>query len=401
MNTEDVNYFVGSKAVDSLMESKWSSKKASKKNPPLFTDRQSCVDYMQQLLMKGLFFRAKKLVPKIKEKSSTDGADKKKGPKKGVEPKEETPKPSPKVVKETEVKRRKKDKGSKDEEEKSSKEKEEKDDEKENGDKGKEKSSKRKVRLDFHAEQLFIDGASIYVWKYDPTSMKTFLLGLGIVVGAIALCLFPLWPLQIRAGVYYLSLGAMGFFGAFIGLVALRSVLFGIVWAVTFGRHHFWLLPNLTEDCGVMESFKPWYSHKYYPAGTKPTEEDKKKKSKKSDSEDEAEGAEEEDVQESKDGQAEEEVPVVESESENENEDDRGKDGEGESMTGSQDDVDDNDDKTGASSDEGTAHTSSDEEARTSREPEKSPKKRRAVRRDDGQESNNGDFEFVENPKDD
>lgn len=27
------------------------------------------------------------------------------------------------------------------------------------------------------------------------------------------------------------------------------------------GRHHFWLLPNLTEDCGFLESFKPFYSH--------------------------------------------------------------------------------------------------------------------------------------------
>jgi translocation protein SEC62 len=33
------------------------------------------------------------------------------------------------------------------------------------------------------------------------------------------------------------------------------------VWAITIGKHHFWLLPNLTEDCGFFESFVPLYTH--------------------------------------------------------------------------------------------------------------------------------------------
>jgi translocation protein SEC62 len=35
------------------------------------------------------------------------------------------------------------------------------------------------------------------------------------------------------------------------------------------GRHHFWLLPNLTEDCGFFESFKPLYSHSVAGDGKK------------------------------------------------------------------------------------------------------------------------------------
>jgi len=406
---DEVHYFVGSKAVDCLMESKYSatSKKASKKNQ-LFVDRQSCVDYMQQLLMKGLFFRAKKLVPKIKDKK-TEAGEKKKDPKKGgAETKEEATKSpkagkeeatkSPKTGKDTEVKRRKKDKAQKDEEE----EKAEKDkDDDDNRDKGKEKSSKsRKIRLDFHAEQLFIDGPSIYVWKYDPTSLNSFLLGLGIVLGAIALCLFPLWPLQVRAGVYYLSLGAMGFFGAFIGLVVLRSVLFGVVWAVSLGRRRFWLLPNLTEDCGVLESFKPWYSHKYLEPGTKPVDEKKKKKDKKSDSEDEGSPAEEEKEESAaeeehirEDDQAEDRASEIGTD----NEDDQ--ENQGISGTASQDD--DEIGKSDASTNESASvRTSTEEEPQSSQQ--KPQKKRKAARRDDVQDVNNGDFELVDKPiKDD
>lgn len=37
--------------------------------------------------------------------------------------------------------------------------------------------------------------------------------------------------------------------------------MFALVWLVTFGRHHFWILPNLTEDVGFLESFWPLYKH--------------------------------------------------------------------------------------------------------------------------------------------
>lgn len=40
-------------------------------------------------------------------------------------------------------------------------------------------------------------------------------------------------------------------------------MLFAFVWGITIGRHHFWLLPNLTEDCGFFESFVPLYTHSF------------------------------------------------------------------------------------------------------------------------------------------
>ena len=44
----------------------------------------------------------------------------------------------------------------------------------------------------------------------------------------------------------------------------MRHVIFSLVWAVTFGNHHLWILPNLTEDVGFMESFQPLYTFQSY-----------------------------------------------------------------------------------------------------------------------------------------
>ena len=43
----------------------------------------------------------------------------------------------------------------------------------------------------------------------------------------------------------------------------MRYVFFAIIWVCTWGRHHFWLLPNLTEECGFFESFVPLYAHEF------------------------------------------------------------------------------------------------------------------------------------------
>ena len=43
--------------------------------------------------------------------------------------------------------------------------------------------------------------------------------------------------------------------------VSVRLLLFCAVWVLTFGNHHFWFLPNLTEDVGFFDSFKPLYKH--------------------------------------------------------------------------------------------------------------------------------------------
>lgn len=54
-----------------------------------------------------------------------------------------------------------------------------------------------------------------------------------------------------------------------------RVIIFVVVWCVTFGRHHFWLLPNLTEDVGFFESFWPLYQYEYKGPSEKTSESEK------------------------------------------------------------------------------------------------------------------------------
>jgi len=42
-------------------------------------------------------------------------------------------------------------------------------------------------------------------------------------------------------------------------VLAVRVIVFSIVWLVTWGKLSFWLLPNLTEDVGFFDSFRPAY----------------------------------------------------------------------------------------------------------------------------------------------
>ena len=110
-----------------------------------------------------------------------------------------------------------------------------------------------------HDDQKFMDANEPFVWIYDPTSTTTYIIGLLLILGSIGLCLFPLWPSQVREGVYYLSVAGATFLGAILAVAAIKYVLFGLVWLCTIGKVHFWLFPNLTEDVGFLESFVPMY----------------------------------------------------------------------------------------------------------------------------------------------
>lgn len=72
-------------------------------------------------------------------------------------------------------------------------------DTKDSKDKEKEKEKKkRKIRLEMHMEQVFLDTADAYVWIYDPMPWYYWLCGALVVVGTIAVCMFPLWPATVR-----------------------------------------------------------------------------------------------------------------------------------------------------------------------------------------------------------
>ncbi|KAI8796132.1 translocation protein SEC62, partial [Biomphalaria glabrata] len=146
------------------------------------------------------------------------------------------------------------------------------------------KRKEKRLKLIMPEKQYFEDGNEVYVWIYDPVNAKNFLIGLLMVLGAIALCMFPLWPEAVRIGVYYLSVAAASFVGFILCLVVVRLVLFCCIWVLTFGKHHFWFLPNLTEDVGFFDSFRPLYKHELVGKESKSIE-GKKRKSKLKDQE--------------------------------------------------------------------------------------------------------------------
>lgn len=265
--SHNVQYFTASKAIDALLDSRW-----SKGNEPLFKGRECVVDYLHTMLAHKFFHRARKvpvseqeLKGKRKEKKAIDSGDDKKEKIKESE-KEKKEKVTDAESSVTEAKK----------EEGADKEK-----------------RKRKVRLDMHNDQRFVDGLDAYVWIYDPIPFHYWIIGTLLVLGAIGVCLFPLWPPTVRLGVYYLSLAGAGFLVFIIILAILRLIIFCLIWVVTFGKHHLWILPNLTEDVSFFASFWPLYTYEY--KGPKP-----KKKDKDSDAEDEPDKKLDEDLSSTK-----------------------------------------------------------------------------------------------------
>lgn len=233
-----VDYFTGNKIVDFLMESKFgpgSLQDISKDAPyeegkmPLLDSRQACVKYMQRLMSKQIFFRATKI---YKETSvvEADGTPSNLRKRKVKETKED----ENKISDSTSVK--------------SSSPQTEK------------KEPKKKFKLELHEDQKFVDANEPYVWNHDPISTKNFIFGFLLIIGAILICCFPLWPPIIRQGVYYLSLGGCGFLGGIIALVIIKYILYTLIYILTVGKVKLWIFPNITEDVGFFESFVPVYT---------------------------------------------------------------------------------------------------------------------------------------------
>lgn len=88
--------------------------------------------------------------------------------------------------------------------------------------------------------------------------MKLYAIGALLVV--VAVVLFPLWPLVLRQGVWYLSMGMLGLIGLFFGMAIVRLILFILTMFAT--PPGLWLYPNLFEDVGFFDSFRPvWAWH--------------------------------------------------------------------------------------------------------------------------------------------
>ncbi|KAK9739387.1 Translocation protein Sec62 [Popillia japonica] len=288
----NVEYFTGSRAVDSLLESQF-----AQGNDAIFKSRTDVIHFLHTMLEHKFFHRARK-VPMLEHKFFHRA---RKVP-----------------VSEQELKSKRKDKKPSEDEKKKDDKKDKK--EKEKGTdaessvvEGKsevaneKEKRKRKVRLEMHPDQQFVDSLDAYVSNWnDPIPFYYWIFGAFLVLGAIGICLFPLWPPSVRLGVYYLSVAAAGFLVFIIFLVVLRLIIFCAVWMFTLGRHHIWILPNLTEDVGFFASFWPLYQYEYKgpdTVGEDDSKKDKKKrkklKEKDSDAEDSKNGDKTDGVSES------------------------------------------------------------------------------------------------------
>eukprot|EP00099_Drosophila_melanogaster_P014061 NP_477008.1 translocation protein 1, isoform A [Drosophila melanogaster] len=268
-----VEYFTSSKAIDALLKSKF-----TEGSNPLFTTREQVIEFLDVMLEHKFFHRAKKVPVTLEEIRGKSGGDKKAD----------------------------KEKTQDKEKDKAKDEKKDTDPEGDNGqgdggasgnekEKEKKEKKKRKIRLDMHPEQIFVDGSEAYVWIYDPIPLHYWIFGFILLLGAVGICLFPLWPPLLRKGVYYLSIAAAGFLVFILALTIVRLIVFIIVWALTGGKLHFWIFPNLTEDVSFFASFWPLYESNYNSdpnnSSAKTDKKSKskdKKKEKESDAEDTA-----------------------------------------------------------------------------------------------------------------
>ncbi|CAG8982852.1 hypothetical protein HYALB_00006662 [Hymenoscyphus albidus] len=109
-----------------------------------------------------------------------------------------------------------------------------------------------------------------FVWLYEGSQIKQKLYAAGALAIIFAIVLFPLWPMKMRLGVWYLSMGMLGLIGLFFAMSIVRLILFAITMFVV--PPGLWLYPNLFEDVGFFDSFRPVWGWQ--------EEKKKKKKSK-------------------------------------------------------------------------------------------------------------------------
>ncbi|PNS21044.1 Translocation protein SEC62 [Sphaceloma murrayae] len=94
-----------------------------------------------------------------------------------------------------------------------------------------------------------------YIWVYEGSQIKTKLYAVGALALILAVVFFPVWPYKLRLGVWYLSMGALGLLGLFFAMAIFRLILFLIT--MFTNPPGLWLYPNLFEDVGFFDSFRP------------------------------------------------------------------------------------------------------------------------------------------------
>ena len=114
--------------------------------------------------------------------------------------------------------------------------------------------------LQINYDQQFGDDNYI-CWFYEaPVGIMTYVYAVSVLVLIFGVILFPLWPLPMRLGIWYLSMAFLSLVVAFFGIALLRLAVYICTWLVI--KPGIWIFPNLFEDLGIIQSFIPiWAWH--------------------------------------------------------------------------------------------------------------------------------------------
>ena len=103
------------------------------------------------------------------------------------------------------------------------------------GDKG--KTKKDKV-IDFNK----LDPNGFYVLYMEPSQSSLYFYLFLLIVGILAFCLLPVWPLELKIFIWWVSYILLI---VMVGLIIIRWILYGFF--LIFGKE-FWLFPDLFND---------------------------------------------------------------------------------------------------------------------------------------------------------
>ncbi|KIO15418.1 hypothetical protein M407DRAFT_35008 [Tulasnella calospora MUT 4182] len=94
-----------------------------------------------------------------------------------------------------------------------------------------------------------------YAWFYEGSQWRTYFGAVALVAVVLAGVMFPLWPMKLRIGAWYLSMGGFGLIGLFIALSIFRLIFYVIT--LVAASPGIWIFPKLFADVGFVESFIP------------------------------------------------------------------------------------------------------------------------------------------------
>lgn len=71
-----------------------------------------------------------------------------------------------------------------------------------------------------------------------------------MVAVILAGVMFPLWPAFMHVGVWYLSMGVLGFIGLFFAIAVVRLIFYIIT--IVVASPGIWIFPKLFADVGFV-----------------------------------------------------------------------------------------------------------------------------------------------------